>query len=381
MIAISNELRFGFSFAAGYSCGEGDGKMPFLKNAWYVAGFTHEVAEKPVSRRICDQLLVLFRKGDGSVAVLEDRCPHRFVPLSAGWVEGDSIRCVYHGLRFDAAGRCDERPNDDGPMPPQLCVRSFPTAERYGCVWIWMGDAEAADPATIPDFGFIADTEKYDHVFGYLNVKANHELISDNLLDLSHVHYLHPQIKPEDGFEKYQNKVEQDGDTIWSKLWKPGYAPGAFQRSLWGSDSPTADGRSDVRWDAPSYLLATTALTEVGQSIEDGALLPNAHLITPETEYSSHYFWVVGRNTRRGDKELSALLEQVVGDVFLTQDGPVIEAQQRAMGEATDFLAQRPVILKADAAGIRARRVLKRLKDREANGGAVDEALLETAAE
>jgi vanillate O-demethylase monooxygenase subunit len=340
--------------------------MPFVKNAWYVMGFAHELVDKPISRKVCDQLLVIFRKGNGEPVVLEDRCPHRFVPLSAGWLEGDAIRCAYHGLKFDSAGNCIERPQDNGPMPPKLCVRSFPVIERHGCIWVWMGEVDLANPNRIPDFAFIANTETLDHVFGYLTVQANHELIADNLLDLSHVHYLHPQIKPEDGFELFENSVVQEGDTVWSKLWKPGYVPGAFQRSLWGSASPTADGRSDVRWDAPSYLLAATAVAEVGQPIDEGAQFPNAHLITPETEFSSHYFWVVSRSTRRGDKELDAFMEQVVGDTFRTQDGPIIEAQQRAMGATTDFLAHQPVILKADAAGIRARRLLKRLKDAEA---------------
>jgi phenylpropionate dioxygenase-like ring-hydroxylating dioxygenase large terminal subunit len=242
--------------------------------------------------------------------------------------------------------------------------------EKHGLVWIWMGEPALAEAALIPDFSFM-EREDYAVVTGYLHVKANYELISDNLLDLSHLHYLHPQIKPENGFENFENRVVQEGNTVWSKLWKPSYMPSAFQRSLWGSDSPTADGRSDVRWNAPSLLIATSALCEVGQPIDEGAQLPNAHLITPETEFTSHYFWSVGRSVRLNEPEMDAQLKSVVGAIFSTQDAPIIESQQRAMGANTDFLSQKPVILKADGAGIRARRVLKRLLQAEQQGEAI----------
>jgi vanillate O-demethylase monooxygenase subunit len=339
--------------------------MPFLKSVWYVAGFAADLNDKPISRRICDELIVIYRGADGRAIALEDRCPHRFVPLSAGVVEGCAIRCAYHGLLFGPDGACVERPHDDGPMPERLKVKPYPVIERHGVIWMWFGAPEAANPDTIPDFSFIADTERFQTVRGYLKIEGNYELISDNLLDLSHVHYLHPQIKPEDGFDTFENTVVHEDGTIWSKLWKPSYTPGVFQRSIWGSSATKADGRSDVRWNAPASLLATTAVAEVGQPIDEGVQMPNAHLITPETEYTSHYFWAVGRSVRRNDAELDEQLRKVVSAVFSTQDRPIIEAQQRAMGESTDFLSQRPVILKADAAGVLARRVMKRMIQEE----------------
>jgi phenylpropionate dioxygenase-like ring-hydroxylating dioxygenase large terminal subunit len=335
--------------------------MTFLKNVWYVGGFTHELDEGPVARKICNQDIVMYRGESGQVAALNDRCPHRFVPLSAGKVEGDNIRCPYHGLVFSPDGSCAERPHDDGPMPPALCVKSYVAVDRHACIWLWLGDPAKADPEKIPDFSFQSDTAKYDINFIKLHMKCNHQLITDNILDLSHVHYLHPAIRPEVGFENFENWTETHGDTVWSMLRKPGYVPGAFQRGLWGSDSPAADGKGDTRWVAPSYMLAHTALNEVGQDPDKGCVLYNSHLVTPETETTCHYLYIGARNRRRNDPALHKLLNDTVEDIFRTQDGPMLEAQQRAMGEVTDFLTLKPIILKADAAGIQARRMFKKL--------------------
>lgn len=333
----------------------------FLKNTWYVAGPAEEFGETPLSRRICDLPIVFYRKDDQALAALHDRCPHRFVPLSRGTREGDSLRCGYHGLRFGPDGVCDDKPGGAKENPARICVDAFPVAERWGYAWIWMGAADRADPALIPAFPFVADPA-FKCEAGYLHVKGHHEMVTDNLLDLSHVNYLHPQIASTSHWSEWDNRVEVDGNTVWSRLWRPNQAPGAFQKMLWGSDSERGDGRGDVRWDPPSVLYANTAITEVGDDIENSGLhTPSAHFLTPETATSTHYFWVTGRNKRIDDDQVSEMLRKGVGQVFETQDGPMVEAEQQAMGSDTDFLSHNPLILKADAAGIRARRILKRL--------------------
>ncbi|EHJ61744.1 aromatic ring-hydroxylating dioxygenase subunit alpha [Novosphingobium pentaromativorans] len=333
----------------------------FLKNVWYVAGPSSDFGEDVVSRRICDRPVAFYRKSDGSIAALHDRCPHRFVPLSMGQREDDSLRCGYHGLRFGPDGVCDDKPAGDQENPAKICTQHFAVEERYGYAWIWMGEAENAKPAMIPDFSFITSGE-FKCEAGYLKVQGHHELITDNLLDLSHVNYLHPQISGGSHWSEWDNRVEVDGNTVWSRLSRPNQKPGAFQKMLWGSDSERGDGRGDVRWDAPSVLYANTAITEVGADIEtSGFHTPSAHFLTPETATSTHYFWVTGRNMAKDDEKVSAMMEKGVGEVFETQDGPMVEAEQEAMGNSTDFLAHKPLILKADAAGIRARRILRKL--------------------
>jgi phenylpropionate dioxygenase-like ring-hydroxylating dioxygenase large terminal subunit len=341
--------------------------MIFLKNCWYVGAKADELDEAVVGRKICDQLIAIFRKEDGSIAALEDRCPHRFVPLSMGRREGNNLRCAYHGLVFDAQGQCVEKPGGQDENPTPMCVRAYPAVQRHGYIWLWMGNPELADTEKIPDFSFITDPA-FACATGYLNVKAHHELIADNLLDLSHVQFLHPEIASSNKWSDFKNSVIVEGHTVFSMLSRPNMVPGSMQRLLWDSPSERADGRGDIRWNAPSVLYGNTGFAEIGEDIETtGCLQPSAHLLTPETENSTHYFWVAGRNSKLDDPEIHEMVRQGVSNVFTLQDAPIIESQQRAMGGSVDFLSHNPTILKADAAGIRARRILRKLIQEEQN--------------
>src|SRR5947208_10186817 len=112
----------------------------YLRNSWYVAAWDREVSRRPLARTYLDEPVVLFRKEDGTPVALQDRCCHRYLPLSRGKLEADRLRCGYHGLLFDADGKCVEIPGQAN-IPPQAKVRAFPTQERVGWIWIWMGDA------------------------------------------------------------------------------------------------------------------------------------------------------------------------------------------------------------------------------------------------
>src|SRR3981081_1035043 len=120
----------------------------FLYNAWYVAAWRGEVTAKPMGRPLLNEPVVFYRAADGAAVALEDRCCHRGMPLSCGEVFGQNIRCEYHGMVFDGAGKCVEIPGQ-AMIPNNARVRSFPVAERDDLVWIWMGDASRADESKI----------------------------------------------------------------------------------------------------------------------------------------------------------------------------------------------------------------------------------------
>lgn len=163
----------------------------FIKNTWYVAGWDKEIpAEGMFSRTIIGVPVVMYRKEDGSIVALEDRCCHRGAPLSVGRREGDCIRCMYHGLKFDSAGRCIEAPAQER-IAPQAKVRKFPIVEQHRWVWIWMGDPENADPSLIPDTQWL-DHPEWRSLDGYIHYDVNYLLICDNLLDFSHLPFVHP---------------------------------------------------------------------------------------------------------------------------------------------------------------------------------------------
>src|ERR1700733_6586862 len=163
--------------------------MMFLRNCWYAAGWSKDIGAALLPRRLLDEPVVLFRTSDGTVAALEDRCCHRAAPLSRGVLEDGVVQCGYHGLKFDRSGACVEIPGQ-AHVPSDVRVRSYPVVERWNVAWIWMGDPAKADAAKIPDLAWL-DDPAWRITPGYLHLNANYQLLTDNLLDLTHVSYLH----------------------------------------------------------------------------------------------------------------------------------------------------------------------------------------------
>lgn len=164
--------------------------MTYARNAWYVAGFEMDLEPgKPYPMMILGEPIVIYRTESGRIAALEDRCVHRLAPLSLGRCEGERLRCMYHGLLFDADGRCVEIPGQE-MIPAKARVRAYPIVAKHSQLWVWMGDPAAADTALIaPSLGH----ENPDYMFhhGHVDFTASAHLIGDNLLDFSHVPYTH----------------------------------------------------------------------------------------------------------------------------------------------------------------------------------------------
>jgi vanillate O-demethylase monooxygenase subunit len=162
----------------------------FLKDCWYVAALDHELIDgKLLGRTLLGEHVLLFRGESGKVVALNDRCPHRGALLSKGRLEGDAVRCMYHGIKYDGSGKCVQIPGQD-MIPPRLKVRGYPVVERSHFIWIWMGDAAKADPALIIDLPYLHDPN-WKGIPAYLHYDANYLLIVDNLSDFSHLAFVH----------------------------------------------------------------------------------------------------------------------------------------------------------------------------------------------
>ena len=161
----------------------------FVRNAWYVAAWDHEIARALTQRWIAGEPVLLYRTGAGQVVAMEDRCPHRRAALSKGSLVGDQVQCGYHGITFDCAGQCTSIPSQQD-RPAAMKVRTYAVVERWRWVWIWMGDADTADESLLPDFQY-NDTPGWLPTGGCIDVKANYQLLIDNLLDLTHETYVH----------------------------------------------------------------------------------------------------------------------------------------------------------------------------------------------
>ena len=336
--------------------------MSYLRNTWYAAVWSRDLQQSPVPRTLLDEPLVLLRNTAGEPVALADRCPHRFAPLSLGKRVGDSLQCGYHGMRFGMDGRCVHNPH--GPIPPTARVKTYPLLERYGMVWIWMGDASRADPALLPDFSVIADAERFAIVRDTLKTPANYQLGIDNLLDLSHAQYLHPLLGNADSNERMRFSTRIDGNTVWSLNDMPGEPVTQLFKMLWRSDAPVGDRRAHMRWDPPSNLLLEVGFTECGRPPTEGASMWSAHLLTPETERSTHYFWAGARDTCCDDSQLDEKIRLAISAAFVNEDGPMIAACQERMG-AADLMDLHPLLLKTDAAAVGARRILGKLIGQE----------------
>src|SRR5665213_1438880 len=162
----------------------------FPLNAWYAAAWSHEIVHALAARTVCGHPIVLYRRSDNLVAALEDSCWHRLFPLSMGHLKGDEVMCGYHGLVFNAAGRCTYMPAQK-TINPSACVRAYPVAERHRLVWIWPGDPALADPAKIPDFHWNDGTDWIGEGGTFYQLKCDYRLVIDNLMDLTHETYVH----------------------------------------------------------------------------------------------------------------------------------------------------------------------------------------------
>lgn len=333
--------------------------MSFLRNAWYPCAWASELgADAPLGRRLLGEPIVLFRDGDGAATALADRCAHRFAPLSRGRMTAGALQCGYHGLRFDTTGRCVHNPH--GPVPPAMQVRRYPLVERWSVLWIWMGESGRADPASIPDFSFM-DPANWHVGTSAMVVDAPYELESDNILDLSHIEFLHPLLASA-SVSSGRYESSHDGDTVWSRRLILGEDLHPFLREAFAiPPGHCADRWLDVRWDAPASMALWSGAVISGEARRPERAVPTAHLFAPQDEHTTHYFFSIAFPKAMGPQGADYARQQIAAldEVFRREDKPMIEAQARNL-DGADFDTLRPMLLSMDGAAAQARRILAR---------------------
>ena len=339
--------------------------MKFLRQCWYMAGWADELGEKPLGRKFLNEPVAMFRDEQGVAHAVSDRCPHRFVPLSLGHCEKSGLVCPYHGLRFDASGACVHNPKGD--LPKHASLRAYPLEERHSMLWIWMGDAALADPALIPDFALNDRAHNYS-AGRYLHLKGNYQLATDNILDLSHIDFIHANSLAVafTAASREDVEVKQNGDTVWSNRFfhdvRPTEAASRNAFAAGQSVDELYDRWIDVRWDAPACMLLWSGLIPKGTEKNDANNLlsvHHTHIFTPETETTSHYWFGVAHRHEEGP-EFEARATggaEFLSKPFELEDGPILAAQQIALGDQ-DFWDAQPILLVGDAAAVRVRRLL-----------------------
>ena len=333
--------------------------MGFLRNTWYAAAWSEEVAAgSPVARTIIGDPVVLWRDEAGRPVALADICPHRLAPLSRGRQEEGRLRCNYHGLAFNSAGECVENPH--GPLLSALCVRGYPLVENQGMLWIWMGDPAVADQATIPDvLGFTVDAPEHSWVKGAVHVAANHKLFEDNILDPGHADYLHPLLGG-GGMSRSKRTIEERGSQLYLHMWIDAWASPPIMAPEFTDPAAPTDQWIEVWWHPCGAMLLRGGATPVGRPESEGIDTWTAHIYTPESQGTTHYFYASGRNYKVDDAAYNAGMAMGLKMAFEQEDLPMIEAQQRRLGDR-DLMAAGPQLFAIDGASIRARRIYDRL--------------------
>ncbi len=338
--------------------------MPFLKNAWYAAAWEDEVAPGSLfHRKLLGEEVLLMRDSTGTVHAMQDRCPHRFAPLHLGECIGDTIQCAYHGLQFGMDGACVFNPHGDGRFPPNARAKTYPLVAKNTLLWIWMGDSAKADQSRIPELIGL-DTARFAINKGYMHTPANYEYITDNIMDLGHIEFLHKGLLGSEAIRSAETEVKRDGDIVHSnRLARNEILPPALE-AVFESGGAPVDRWLDVTWYPPGNMQLVVGVAPAGAPERIGKESPGVHLMTPETEDTTHYFWSSARDFRVDDTQLTEALDQGLRYAFEFQDKPMIMAQQEALN-GEDFLDLDPVILSGDAGAMWARRTLRKMLKEE----------------
>jgi vanillate O-demethylase monooxygenase subunit len=339
----------------------------FPRNAWYVASWSDDLVARPLARRICNEPIVLYRDANGRACALVDRCCHRGAPLSAGRVTHEGLECGYHGLVFAGDGECVRVPGQDRP-PKTARVRSYPLVERDGLVWLWPGDPAAADPTLILDYPYHADLAHWPHKHDLLPIRADYMLVIDNLMDLTHLGYVHGGTIGGDPKAHVEAKMQSTP------------TPRGLRFTRWMLDSqppPTytkavpfrgaVDRWQEFEYVAPGAVLQWSGAVDAGRGAyerghRDGGIhLRLFHAVTPETESSCFYFWSSANGYRQSDPAATEQLFEEISAAF-AQDKAIVELQQARLAELGE---EGLVNIKNDGARLHMRRVVEQMIESE----------------
>jgi len=328
----------------------------YLRNCWYPAATTEELGPHLLARRILEEPIVLFRKENKQPVAIEDRCSHRFYPLSKGDLQNDIITCRYHGLEFDFSGACVRVPGQTN-IPLGANVRSYPVADKWGLLWIWMGEPRNADETLIPNLWTHDHPEWRISMIDRLDVDGDYRLLADNLLDPSHVAFLHKTTLGSDVAEiPHETEVFDEGVRVtrWT-INKP--AAPIFTRLH--SFNGNVDRWQIMTFRLPNFVEVDLGSCDTGTGAQNGDRshgieMRSYNIATPCKNGSFHYFLTHARNYALDNSELSKITREQV----LTAVAEDVEAMELVHEGFARHIDKKEINTRADGAGLRARRMV-----------------------
>lgn len=333
--------------------------MSHIKNGWYIAAWAEEISTKPLARTIGNEPLVLYRDSGGKAAALLDRCCHRGAALSLGEVVPEGLQCGYHGLVFGTDGKCVRIPGQD-KIPPTALVRSYVVEEKDEIIWIWLGDPAAADIGQIIDYPYHNDHQKWPHKLGMLRIEGHHMLLIDNLMDLTHLGFVHRSTIGSGPVQAYVDAImntERTPRGVKFTRWFLDHEPPAtYTRAV--PFKGKVDRWQEFEFVAPGAVIQFTGAVDANTGAYDqgrrdgGVALRLLHASTPETDNSSFYFFSTANGHRQNDP---VACEQLFTESVRTfkEDKVFIERQHAMLEKYPD----EPLLdIVSDAARVHARR-------------------------
>lgn len=342
-----------------------------VRNRWYMAAFSNEISREPVERTLLNKPVVMYRKQDGSPVAMYGLCPHRYFPLAKGRVEGDAIVCGYHGFKFSSSGDCIDIPSQDS-VSSKFCQPVYPLEERGPICWIWMGDVDKCDPNLIPPYHDIGLEQPGWHYSSenYFHLEGRYQLMVDNLMDLSHLPYIHPQLGDGGGNELKKIPLAMEERDLSYRTVRSGKMPwNPFLAKVFG-DEAAFEGLADFEVVSDFYgpELIRTGLPKIS-GLEGRDDVPEAlgwmsilHAITPETETTTHYFGFSTRNFKQGDEALDNFQLEMELQVR-QQDVNAIGAVEARLDEAAEF--QKELSARSDRPAFEARKKIDAMLAKE----------------
>ena len=341
--------------------------MQVVRNCWYVAAWSTDIVGDALTPcTVLGEPMMLYRASDGTAVCMEDRCCHRLAPLSLGEREGDTVRCLYHGFRFDRDGSCVEIPGQS-VIPRSACVRTFPATERGGWVWVWMGDPAGADLTLVPpavgpgDAGWLTQKSALDY-------DADYQLINDNLTDFSHLAYVHRNsFGATTFFAETRPKVTRLARGIWVQRWMTSPASKVME-----TDTPEERFQT-YDYLVPGILMMRTISYPPGtaDACNDGEPAPDlpklievvsSQALTPMGEQKTRYFFSNSVNDIPGAEMILDGLMAMTLAAF-AEDKAMIEGQQRIINADP---SRKELLFTHDSGPVQMRRVIDDLARAEA---------------
>ena len=335
----------------------------FLRNAWYVGALSSSVGRELHAVKMLNENLVMYRKQDGTPVALEDSCPHRRLPLSMGRLIDDAVECGYHGLTFDCSGGCIKAPGV-AQIPKSAVVRSYPCAERYGMIWVWMGEPERADESLIVDIPEWGREGWGVNSGDAMELACNYQYITDNLLDPSHVSWVHQTSFGNSSMIGKPLKVDVAENGVTVSRWLNDVEVAPFYKKF-VKFSGNCDRKQQYEVRFPSVAVIKAIFTPAGTGGDDVTphpdifLMDSYNLLTPIDEKNTRYFWFQLRNFSPDDAEVSRIFNEDVRFAF-SEDKAVLEAVQQGLDERPAALD-----LPLDSGPMRFRRRLQQLIEAE----------------